>query len=49
MAVEIALAVSFEIQPPDPAAAGDRILPYPGMHRAALPGDIPRKPDIHRQ
>ena len=45
---EIALTVAVEIQPADPAAAVHRILPDPGVDRAALPFDVARKSDIHR-
>src|SRR5262245_29671860 len=49
VADQIALTVSFQIQPTDPTAATHRILPDRGVYSATLPGDITRKSDIHRQ
>src|SRR5262245_56764762 len=49
VADQIALTVSFQIQPPDPTAATHRILPDRGVYSATLPRDITRKSDIHRQ
>src|SRR5262249_24923837 len=49
VANQIALTVSFQIQPADPTAASHRILPDRGVYSAALPRDITRKSDIHRQ
>ena len=44
---QVALTVSVEIQPGNAAAAAHGILPYPGAHCAAPPGDVAWKPDIH--
>jgi len=44
---EIALTIALEIEAPRLAAAGYRILPDPGMHSAALPLDVARKPNVH--
>src|SRR5262245_33548434 len=49
VADQIALTVSFQIQPADPTAASHRILPDRGVYSATLPRDITRKSDIHRQ
>src|SRR6516225_6838214 len=49
VANQIALTVSFQIQPTDPTAASHRILPDRGVYSATLPRDITRKSDIHRQ
>src|SRR5262245_36686274 len=49
VADQIALTVSFQIQPADPTAATHRILPDGGVYSATLPRDITRKSDIHRQ
>src|SRR6516162_8551715 len=49
VANQIALTVSFQIQPADPTAASHRILPDRGVYSATLPRDITRKSDIHRQ
>jgi hypothetical protein len=46
---QVALAVSVQIQPADPTAATDRILPDRGVHGATLPLDVARKSDVHRQ
>ncbi len=46
---QVALAVSVQIQPANPAAATHRILPDSGVHRATLPRDIAWKSDVHRQ
>jgi hypothetical protein len=48
VAGQVALTVSVQIQPADPAAAAHRILPDPGVHGAALPLDVARKSDVHR-
>ena len=48
VATQIALAVSLHVQPIDKAAVAYRILPDPGVHRASLPLDVPRKSDIYR-
>ena len=45
---QIALTVSIKIQPADPTAARNRILPDPGVHRAPIPLDIARKSDVYR-
>jgi hypothetical protein len=47
MSGQIALTVSVEIQPPNPAAAAHRILPYPRVNRAAAPSDVEWKPHVH--
>src|SRR5262249_44503343 len=39
---QVALTVSVEVQPADPAAATGRILPDPGVDRAPLPLDVAR-------
>src|SRR5262249_12804831 len=49
VADQIALTVSFQIQPADPTAASHRSLPDRGVYSATLPRDITRKSDIHRQ
>src|SRR6516162_7015287 len=49
VADQIALTVSFQIQPADPTAATHRILPDRGVYSATPPLDITRKSDIHRQ
>src|SRR6516225_637664 len=49
VADQVALTVSFQIQPADPTAATHRILPDRGVYSATLPLDITRKSDIHRQ
>src|SRR6516164_8967698 len=49
VANQIALPVSFQIQPAYPTAASHRILPDRGVYGATLPRDITRKSDIHRQ
>src|SRR5262244_3511525 len=49
VANQIALTVSFQIQPAGPTAASHRILPDRGVYSATLPRDITRKSDIHRQ
>ena len=48
VAGEVALTVSVQIQPADPAAATHRIFPDPGVYGATLPCDIARKSDVHR-
>jgi len=48
VAGEVALTVSVQIQPSDPAAARHRILPDPGVDSAPLPLDVARKSDVHR-
>ena len=45
---QVALTVSFEIQPGNAAAASHGILPYPGAHRATLPLDVAWKSDVYR-
>jgi len=45
---EVALTISVQIQPPDPAAAAHRILPDRGVHSASLPPDVAWKSDVHR-
>src|SRR6516165_3657979 len=49
VADQVALTVSFQIQPADPTAATHRILPDRSVYSATLPLDITRKSDIHRQ
>src|SRR6516225_312780 len=49
VANQIALSVSFQVQPAYPTAATHRILPDRGVYSATLPRDITRKSDIHRQ
>ena len=49
VADQIALTVSFQIQPADPTPATHRILPDRGVYSATPPRDITRKSDIHRQ
>src|SRR5712691_5685675 len=44
----VTLTVSGQIQPADPTAARQGILPDPGMHSATLPLDVARKSDVHR-
>src|SRR5262245_24493040 len=46
---QVALAVALQIEPPDPAATGHRILPNPGAHCATLPRDVARKSDVYRK
>ncbi len=48
VAAQVALTVSFQIQPADPTAAMHRIFPDPGMYSATLPLDVARKSDVHR-
>src|SRR5215468_1697785 len=48
VASQVALTVSFKIQPADPTAAIHRILPDSGVYSATLPRDVARKSDIHR-
>jgi len=45
---QVALTVSVQIQPTNPAAATHWIFPDRGVHSAALPLDVARKSDIHR-
>jgi len=45
---QIALTVSVQIEPTDPTAAVDRILPNPGVDGATPPRDVARKSDVHR-
>src|SRR6185437_9847899 len=45
---QVTLTVTGQIQPADPTAARQGILPDPGMHRATLPLDVARKSDVHR-
>ena len=49
VAAQIALAVSIQIQPADPAPAVHGIFPDRGAYNAALPLDIARKSDIYRK
>jgi hypothetical protein len=49
VAAQIALAVSFQVQPTDPAPAVHGTFPNPGVYSAALPFDVAWKSDIHRQ
>ena len=49
MSGEISLAVPFDVEPPDHAPALKRIFPYPRMHGLAVPWDVARKTNIHRQ
>jgi len=44
---QVALTVSVEVQPANPAAATGRILPDPGVDRAPLPLDVARKTNVH--
>jgi len=46
---EIALTVPIEIEAAHAAAPWNWILPDPGVHGAALPRDVARKPDVYRQ
>lgn len=45
---EVALPVAVEVQAADDARAFDRLLPNAGVHRAALPLDVTRHPDVDR-
>jgi hypothetical protein len=45
---QVALTVSLQIQPPNPAGAGHRIFPDPGVHSSALPLDVAWKSNVHR-
>ena len=45
---QVALTVSVEVQPADPAAATHRIFPDGRVHTATFPLDVPRKSDVHR-
>jgi hypothetical protein len=45
---QIALTVSVQIQPADPAAAKHWILPNPGVHGPPFPLDVARQSDVHR-
>src|SRR5882724_2499304 len=49
VAVRVALTVSIQIQPASPTAATHRIFPDPSVYSAALPLDVARKSDVHRQ
>jgi hypothetical protein len=49
VATQIGLAVSFQIQPADPAPAEHGIFPGCGAHNPAPPFDIARKSDVHGQ
>ena len=44
----IALTVSVQVQPADPTAPRQRILPDSGVHGATLPLDVARKSDVYR-
>src|SRR5215510_5389313 len=44
---QVALTVSVQIQPADPAAATHWIFPDGRVHTATFPLDIPRKSDVH--
>jgi hypothetical protein len=46
---KVALAVSLQIQAPNPTAAAHRILPDRSVHGATLPLDVARESDIHRE
>jgi hypothetical protein len=46
MAGKVALTVSLQVQAADLAAAGDRFLPYAGVHRAAFPRNVAWKSDV---
>ncbi len=48
MSGQVALTISGQVQPRDPAGAAHRILPDPGVHGAPLPLDIARKSDVDR-
>jgi hypothetical protein len=48
MALQVALPISIQIQPADPAAATHRIFPDPSVDNALLPLDVARKSDIYR-
>ena len=43
---QIPLPVSVDIQPPHHHRPGHRLLPDPGVHRLALPGDVFRQADV---
>jgi hypothetical protein len=45
---QIALPVSVQVQPADPAAATHWILPDRGVHSAPPPLDVARETDVHR-
>src|SRR5262245_6371252 len=44
---QVALAVSLQIQPANPAAARRRILPDPSVHSTTFPLDIAWQSDVH--
>ena len=48
VAGQVALSISFQIQPPDPAPARQRFLPDPGVHGTTLPLDVAWKTYVHR-
>jgi hypothetical protein len=45
---EIALPITLKVQLADPTAADYRLLPDPGMYRAAFPLDVARQTNVHR-
>ena len=47
VAVQVALAVTVDVEPPDHLRAGYRVLPHPGADSSALPWHVARQPDIH--
>jgi hypothetical protein len=47
MSGQVALPVSFQVQPADPAAAAHRILPDSGVYRAPPPLDVAWQSDVH--
>ena len=49
VAGQVALPVAVDIQPADHGRAVYRLLPYAGIDRLALPRDVARQADVHRQ
>ncbi len=49
MAVQVALAVAVDVQPPHHPRPGHRVLPHTGVDGLALPGHVLRHPDVYRQ
>ena len=49
VAAQVALTISIQIQPADPTTTTHGIFPDPGVYSAALPFDITRQSDVHRQ
>jgi hypothetical protein len=47
MPSQVALPVAIDIKPPNHARATDRVFPYTGVDRPALPSHIPWHAYIH--